>query len=121
MNRPIMILIGTNVLNGGGHNDTNLEDSERKIHRILFNLFRLEQGQVNIETLSRLSQRSTEVVRRTLDSLDQLGMIKWYAITNRVLVLDTGEQSKKLHRELLIGLDKRTGRLNRATLLFITG
>ncbi|MWC26618.1 hypothetical protein [Paenibacillus sp. MMS18-CY102] len=60
-----------------------LNDTERKILRILYNQFRNGEGSIEIKTISRFAQREQHEVVKALRSLADQNMILWASADKR--------------------------------------
>ena len=62
-----------------------LDDTTRKVLRILFNLNRQQWAQLDIDRLRQLSGRTTQQVGIALQQLSELGYIEQHATLIRVI------------------------------------
>jgi len=58
------------------------DDTTRKIHRILYNRHRFEEFYIDTSLIARLSLRTEQQVKDSINSLVKEGYLKWDKKTN---------------------------------------
>lgn len=69
-----------------------MDDTDRKILRVMWNLYRFNAARINVGRLSRLSGRSKDQITGTLTRLCEERYIKWDEASATVQVIELDER-----------------------------